>query len=113
MILALAKINLSIFNPEVYVYIWASHRHVFFDRWIPPLYQKDHLALDDLQPDAKLNILSAVRRIRWMSKRAYEINIPKDYSNGSHMQQLFTLNEESVQTKVGASSHVLTDLLDN
>ena len=60
--------------------------HLFPPRWNPPLYVNEKFPLDSLTPEMKTKVIQALRKLRWLSKQAYEKNIPEDNLDGSYIQ---------------------------
>lgn len=48
----------------------AENLHHFPNRWIPPLLIKDNFNLKILENYCQLEALTALRRFRWLSKKA-------------------------------------------
>lgn len=70
------------------VLMLASNIHKFPERLLPPLYTKDKIPLNTFNMETQAKIIAAKKRLRFNSKRAYELNIPEDNFNESDVQQL-------------------------
>lgn len=64
--------------------------HLFPSNYIPPLSTKTKFPLETLTPQEHLKVILAKRKLRWLSKLAYENNVPEDHFTQSHIQELMS-----------------------
>ena len=84
------------FNKQLEV--WSENLHHFPLRGKPPLWWDKNLCTDTLAPTIRLQVTERKQFFRAMSQKAYELNIPEDNFDQSHVQLLMRFSEEVSQT---------------
>jgi hypothetical protein len=75
-------------NFEDHIQTWAYNLHKFPPKWAPPLLMTETLPKNKFIPAIQEQIDEEKRFLRSMSRKAYEMNIPEDNFNESHVQAL-------------------------
>jgi hypothetical protein len=88
-------INNSKNNFQKHINIWAESLHLFPPRLAPPILLSRNLPLDGFTPVAKNQIIIEIRRLRYLSKKAYAENIPEDNFEESHIQKMISMDNYS------------------
>ena len=91
----LYEINNSKSDFQTHINIWAESLHLFPIRLAPPILLSKNLPLDGFTPDVKSQIIMEKRRLRYLSKKAYEENIPEDHFEESHIQKMISMDNYS------------------
>jgi hypothetical protein len=91
----LDDINNSKNDFQNHINIWAESLHLFPPRLAPPILLSRNLPLDGFRPVAKNQIIIEIRRLRYLSKKAYAENIPEDNFKESHIQKMISMDNYS------------------
>ena len=92
---AIKDLNDSKKDFQKHLDIWANSLHLFPKRIAPPILLPKNLPLDGFKPDIKNQILMEIRRLRYLSKKAYEENIPENHFEESHIQKMISMDAYS------------------